>query len=229
MLKLYLHCRYLFNYASVSLFYFSTLSKLHFMAPIRVGILGLSASGTSGTSWGERAHLDYLKKSPKYEVVALCNSSVESSERAVKSFGLPASTKAYGDPEDLANDPNVDLVVSSTRVDKHAETVLASLKKGKDVFCEWPLARNLVEAEELLAVAKKSGSRTMVGLQGRVAPAVVKLKEIVKSGRIGDVLSSTFVGSPGNGGETEGKGVFYFTDREVGGNMVSIHFGHSKS
>ena len=64
------------------------------MAPTKVGFIGLSASG-----WARVAHLPYLKESGEYEIVAICNSSVESSEAAIKQYGLPPSTKAYGDPE----------------------------------------------------------------------------------------------------------------------------------
>jgi predicted dehydrogenase len=64
------------------------------MAPIRVGFLGLSKSG-----WAPGAHLPYLRDRGKYEIVAICNSSVASSQEAIKLYSLPSSTKAYGDPE----------------------------------------------------------------------------------------------------------------------------------
>jgi hypothetical protein len=64
------------------------------MAPIRVGFIGLSSSG-----WAKGAHFPFLKESDKYEIVAICNSSVESAREAIKSYELPSTTKAYGDPE----------------------------------------------------------------------------------------------------------------------------------
>lgn len=72
------------------------------MAPIKVGFIGLGA--TSG--WARSAHLPYLKESGKYEIVAICNSSAESSKEAIKLYGLPESTKAYGDPEGWSPIPN---------------------------------------------------------------------------------------------------------------------------
>src|ERR1700712_4315373 len=106
------------------------------MSSIRVGIIGLSAAAT-GTNWAATAHLPFLLKSPHYTITALCNSSVEAAKKAIVAYELPDTTKAYGNPEDIANDPEVDLVVANTRVDKHAEVLLASLKRGKDVFSEW--------------------------------------------------------------------------------------------
>ena len=107
------------------------------MAPIRVGLIGLSASAT--TSWASRAHLPYLlspRGQEKYLIVALCNSSVEAASKAIAAFGLPSETRAYGNPDDLAGDEDVDLVVCNTRVDRHYETILPSLAAGKSVFCE---------------------------------------------------------------------------------------------
>lgn len=76
------------------------------MPPIRVGIIGLSAGAK--TSWASTAHLPYLQTSRgKYAIVALCNSSVSAAQSAIKAYGLPDSTKAYGDPKDLASDTEV--------------------------------------------------------------------------------------------------------------------------
>jgi predicted dehydrogenase len=195
------------------------------MSPIRVGIIGLSAAAT-GTNWAAIAHLPYLSKSPHYTITALCNSSVEAAKKAIKAYDLPTTTKAYGSPEDLANDPDVDLVVANTRVDKHAEVLLASLRKGKDVFSEWPLDKNADVAKEMLAAGKAGGGKIIVGLQGRQSPTVRKIKSLIDSGRIGKVLSSTVIGAAGNGGGEESTLVSYFTDKNIGGNMFTIHFGH---
>src|ERR1700721_2391602 len=105
------------------------------MAPIRIGFIGLSASGRGASD----AHFPYLRGSPKYTITALCNSSVEAAHAAIKAHNLPSSTKAYGSPQDLANDPDVDLVVCSVRVDRHYDAIIPALEAGKDCFCEWPL------------------------------------------------------------------------------------------
>jgi predicted dehydrogenase len=63
------------------------------MAPIKVGFIGLGALG-----WARGAHLPYLKDSGEYAIVAVCNTSAASAQKAIELYGLPASTKAYGDP-----------------------------------------------------------------------------------------------------------------------------------
>ncbi|KAF2804357.1 NAD-P-binding protein [Mytilinidion resinicola] len=192
------------------------------MARIRIGLIGLSAAG----SWASQAHLPYLKASEKYTIVALCNTSVESAKAAIKAHDLPASTKAYGAYKDLASDSDVDLVVCSVRVDRHYDAIKPALEAGKDVYCEWPLGKNLEEGLELAALAKKKAVRTMVGLQARQSALVKKIKEIVDSGRIGKVLSVSFVGAAHNLGTAEMEKYEYLNHKEVGGNLVTIHFSH---
>lgn len=69
-------------------------------------MIGLSA--TAKTSWASGAHLPYLQSSQeKFILTALCNSSVAAAQSAIKAYDLPASTKAYGNPEDFANDQEV--------------------------------------------------------------------------------------------------------------------------
>ena len=62
--------------------------------PIRVGFIGLSGKG-----WGPSAHIPYLIASPKYKIVAVCNTSVASAEASIQENKLGPETKAYGNPE----------------------------------------------------------------------------------------------------------------------------------
>ncbi|KAF7562914.1 hypothetical protein G7046_g1250 [Stylonectria norvegica] len=172
------------------------------MAPIRTAIIGLSSSAK--TSWASSAHLPYL----------------------LSAAGVP-KTRAYGDPEALAKDADVDFVVDVTRVDVHHPTILPSVKAGKAVYVEWPLAQDEEHVKELVEAARKSGSPTVVGVQGRLAPIVLKLRELVHSGRIGKVLSSEIRGAGGSmDRQYLSPGLKYFTQRAIGGNVFTIGFGH---
>ena len=199
------------------------------MAPIRTAIIGLSAS--SVTSWASGAHLPYLlspRGREKYTITALCNSSVDAAKKAISAYHLSPDTKAYGDPQSLADDPDIDLVVCATRVDIHHETALPSVRAGKSVFTEWPLAQDLKHVAELADGARAAaGSRSIVGLQGRLAPPVVRIRETLREGRIGKVLSAEVRAYGGSvDRETLVSGLSYFTDRAVGGNIYTIGFGH---
>ncbi|PWY90370.1 NAD(P)-binding protein [Aspergillus sclerotioniger CBS 115572] len=197
--------------------------------PIRTALIGLSASAI--TSWAADAHLPAIQ-SPSgqalMQITALCNSSVAAAETAIRTYHLgPATVKAYGNPDDLAADPTVDLVICTTRVDKHYPTVLASLRAGKSVYIEWPITSTVAEVDKLLSVARASGATVAVGLQARFAPPIIKIKEILRSGRLGRLLSTEVRGYGGTGArDVLPTGLKYFAQKEVGGNPITIGFGH---
>ncbi|KAJ4356125.1 uncharacterized protein N0V89_004153 [Didymosphaeria variabile] len=69
----------------------------------------------------------------RFELNALLNSSVSAADAAITRFNLQKHTiRTYGSPDDLANDRETDLKLTSTRTDKHYEATLASIKAGKD-------------------------------------------------------------------------------------------------
>ncbi|KAJ7683066.1 hypothetical protein B0H17DRAFT_1074527, partial [Mycena rosella] len=175
-------------------------------------------------------HLPYLlspRGLARYQIVALCNSSTAAARAAISAFNLPSETRAYGSPADLAADADVELVICCTRVDVHHETVRPSLAAGKMVYCEWPLAQDLEHVRDLAQLAREKQVRTMVAVQGRVAPSVKKLRELLEHGRIGKVVSAEVRAAGGlNDREILPKNLEYFTKREVGGNVFTIGFGH---
>ena len=194
------------------------------MPPIRVGIIGLSAT----SSWAVHAHLPNLENSTKYQLTGVCNSSLESSQAAIKAHDLDEKvTKPYASVTDLAADPEIDLVVCAVRVDRHYECLKPVLAAGKDVFVEWPLASNLEQATELLRLAEEKGVKTMVGLQGQMGPVVQRVKALIYDEKsIGRVVGSSIDLSTGLGGAEIQEGYEYLNDAESGGNMLVIPFGH---
>lgn len=193
------------------------------MAPIKVGILGLS---TKPSAWATLAHYPYLKSSDHYKIVAVCNSSLQSSQAAIEHFGLK-DAKAYDKYDALAQDPDVDLYVVSTRADTHYDVAKPGLLAGKAVYVEWPLGANASQAREMADLAKKNGCRTIVGLQGRAAPSVLTVKKIIDSGRLGEIHSVSFIGTTNVWQDNAASERYnYFMDRKVGGNLLTIYGGH---
>lgn len=197
------------------------------MPPIRVAIVGLSSSAKAG--WAATGHLPYLQSSEgkkHYQVVALLNSSVAAAESAKAAFNIP-DAKAYGEPADLAADPDVDLVVVTTRADVHFSVVESSIRAKKAVYIEWPLTHDLASSLELTKDLP-TPSDTIVGLQGRVAPITLRLKELLASGTVGKVLSSE-VRTYGNVMPRDAlpETFAYFADKKVGGHPFNIHYGHT--
>lgn len=202
------------------------------MAPIRVGIIGLGAKEAGLVavgSWAASALLPSFLNSPHYEITAVCNSSVESSQRSIDFHKLGPKVKAYGTPEDIANDPNVDLVAVSINVGHHYAVTKPALLAKKQVFVEWPLGANTTEAEELTQLAKDASLKTVIGTQFLSDPAFAKLKEIVDSGVLGRITSTEAHIAPNYGRpDTWGYDATYYLDLKSGGNEFHIAMAHCK-
>ena len=186
---------------------------------IGVGIVGLSAAG----GWAANAHVPALAALDGFEVRALSASSADSARAAGERYGVPL---AFGTAEELAARDEVDLVAVTVRVARHREPVLAAIRAGKAVYCEWPLARDLAEAEELAAAARASGVRTTIGLQGRSAPVLLHIRDLVAGGYVGEVLSTTIVASAGAWGATFQAREPYLLDRDSGNTLLNVAAGH---
>lgn len=184
---------------------------------IGVGIVGLSATG----GWAAGAHLPALQAAGGIELRGLVASSAASGRAASEAYGVPAHESV----EQLARREDIDLVVVTVKVPKHRELVLPALKAGVPVLSEWPLAVDLPEAEELERAAR--GVRTFIGLQGRSAPVLRRLADLVADGYLGDVLSATVVASSAGWGSPVSERGRYTLDRASGATMLTIGFGHA--
>jgi predicted dehydrogenase len=88
----------------------------------------------------------------------------------------------------VLQDPDVTALVVATPAATHADLARRALAAGKHVFVEKPLALSTADAIELATTADRSGLILMVGHTFEFVPAVRKMKELVDSGTIGDVL-----------------------------------------
>ncbi|QUQ65890.1 Gfo/Idh/MocA family protein [Kutzneria sp. CA-103260] len=183
-----------------------------------VGIVGLSAH----SGWAAAAHVPALRAIEGYELRALSASTPESAQAAGSKYGVPL---VFSDPADLAQHPDVDLVVVTVKVPYHDELVRPALEAGKMVLCEWPLAADLTRASSLTDLA--GDLRTAVGLQARSAPPLRYLRDLIADGYIGDVLSTTLIGTGGAWGATYETDSKYLIDAANGATLLSIPFGHT--
>src|SRR5437867_3936450 len=188
---------------------------------IRVGIIGANPD----RGWAAQAHIPALKSlSDDFEITALATSRRESADAAGKLFHVPV---AFDNHQDLVNSAAVDVVAVTVKVPYHLELATAALDAGKAVYCEWPLGNGLNEAETLAALAKKKGVLAVAGLQARSAPPVAYVRDLIKQGYVGEVLSTTLIGSGMGWGPTVEPFNAYLNDKKNGATMLSIPLGHT--
>ena len=186
---------------------------------IRVGLIGANAN----YGWSKRAHLPALLGMDDFELTAVCTSRPETAEESKAFYG---ARLAFHDYTEMSNHPDVDLVVVSVSVPAHHGMVTAGLQAGKHVFCEWPLGANSTESEELASMAREKGVHTLIGLQARGGPALLRLKELVEEGYVGDMLACNMtMFLPGL--LQRGADRAWMADRANGANSLSIASGHA--
>ncbi len=149
---------------------------------IRLGFVGANVRA----NWASQSHFPALRASPDVELTAVCTTRPESAAEARAALG---ATLAFHDVRAMVASPEIDAVAVVVRVPSHYEPTRAAIEAGKHVYTEWPLGRTTAEAEELAALAQAKGVQTAVGLQSRVSPTLMYMREQIASGSVGEVLS----------------------------------------
>ena len=127
------------------------------MKELQIGVVGLGAIG--------RDHVKrFTERITGCRVVAVSEVNQEVGRKVAEQYGA----KFYEDGEELINSPEVEAVMVTTWDPAHAQYVMASIKAGKYVFCEKPLATEVSECEEIVAAEQAFGKRIVqVGFMRR--------------------------------------------------------------
>jgi len=186
---------------------------------IRLGLIGASVKGT----WSARSHLPALQASSDVELAAVCTTKAVSAEAARRAYG---ARLAFDDYRKMIASPEIDAVAVVVRVPSHYAPTKAALEAGKHVYCEWPLGQTTTEAAELAALAKANQLITAVGLQARVNPTLMHMKEQVEAGFVGEVLA-VHVNLLRDGVLSRPSHRTWQRDVELGAHTLTIAAGHS--
>lgn len=117
----------------------------------------------------------------------LCGVASRNIEKA-KSFGdFFQADKHYGSYQELANDPNIDVVYIATPHTFHFEHTMMCLEKGKAVLCEKAFGMNASEVEQMIAKAREKNVFLMEALWTRFIPATEKVLDLLNEGLIGNL------------------------------------------
>lgn len=187
---------------------------------IKVGLIG----GSMNNQWASQTHIPALKNNPFYKLTAIGTSNMDTAKESANILNVPHAFTNY---KELAQSKDVDLVVVSIKVPHHYDAVMAVLDENKHIYCEWPLAINTKQAEKMAQLADDRNIHHAIGLQGRQSPEVNYLKQAIKEGDIGKVISCTMqVATQGKGGITDEKSR-YLLNEINGATLLTINGGHS--
>jgi predicted dehydrogenase len=170
-----------------------------------------------GAGWIMDYHARAVIEHPGAELVAASSWREPSLAKLAERHGIPRTTTDW---RELAADPEVDAVVVGTPNALHAPQAVAFLQAGKHVLVEKPMARNLEEADAMLAAARASGARLMVAHCWRFHPDVLALRARVAAGELGEVVKTRSYGVHAHWGPSG-----WFTDPELAGGGALLDMG----
>jgi len=141
---------------------------------VGVGLIGYGAIA--------EAHARSVTATPGLMLAAVADISDERRKTAAREW----SVRTHSRTEDMLEDPEVGLVVVGTPPSVHSDSVLAALRAGKHVVCEKPFALRVEEVDRMIDAAAAHGRVLTVFQSRRWDPDYLALREVVRSGRIGD-------------------------------------------
>ncbi|NLK07489.1 MAG: inositol 2-dehydrogenase [Firmicutes bacterium] len=146
---------------------------------VRVGVIGVGRIG--------KIHIENLCYGvPNAEVAAVADINVNEAKRWAGKFGI---TNVANDPMAIITDENIDAVLICSPTDLHAQQIIAAADAGKHIFCEKPIANDIVKTKKALAAVRKAKVKLQLGFNRRFDPNFQKIHTLVREGALGEVHS----------------------------------------
>ena len=146
---------------------------------VRWGVLSTAHIGTEQV-------IPAIQQGRNCEVVAIASRDLARGRKAADRLAIPS---AYASYEELLADQDIDAVYNPLPNHLHRDWTIAAARAGKHVLCEKPLALNADEAQEMVDSCADAGVKLMEAFMYRLHPSWLKVRELVASGAIGELLS----------------------------------------
>lgn len=153
--------------------------------PLGIAVIGAGMAGKAHANAYRQAGSLYSSTLPPLRLVSICDLNGRLAEDAAARFGYERHDTDW---RAIVDDPEIHVVSVVVANFLHREIVEALLAAGKHVLCEKPLSDTIEDAEAMAATAREASSIARIGLTFRRAPGVAFVRELVQSGRLGDVL-----------------------------------------
>ncbi|WP_394524841.1 Gfo/Idh/MocA family protein [Lacrimispora sp. JR3] len=150
------------------------------METIKIGILGAGRIAA--------VLADTMVQMPKVQLVGVASRSLYKAQEFASRFSIK---KAYGSYEELAKDPEIQLIYIATPHSEHCRNAKLCLENGKHVLCEKSFAANASQAEEMIALAKEKNLLITEAMWVRYMPMAETIRKVIASGIIGEPMTLT--------------------------------------
>ena len=156
---------------------------------VNIGFIGFGSMGKVHAYSAESSRYFFDTPDVSPVLYGVCATTRERALSYAERFGIK---RAYRDYREMIDDPDIDVVDICTPNTFHFEEIMYALEKGKDIYCEKPLCASYGEARRAADAAKESSSVCGVVFNTRFLLPVIRAKELIDAGRIGNILSYDF-------------------------------------
>ena len=146
---------------------------------VRWGVLGVAGIAV-------RKVIPALQKGQWTEVTAIASRDRIKAQDSARALGI---ARAYGSYEELLSDSEIEVIYNPLPNHLHVPWTLKAAEAGKHVLCEKPLGLTAEEARTLLAVRERAGVKIGEAFMVRTHPQWLRARELIASGRIGELRS----------------------------------------
>src|ERR1700692_2208420 len=137
---------------------------------------------------GMRKVLPAMQKGQYTTITAIASRVLSNAREAAHALQIPT---VYGSYEELLADPNIDAIYNPLPNQMHVPWTIKAAEAGKHVLCEKPLSMTVAEAKTLLAVRERTGVKIGEAFMIRSYTQWLRLRELLREGRIGELRSVT--------------------------------------
>lgn len=155
------------------------------MKTLRVGILGLGFIGKVHAYGYITLPLFYDKLGVRGKITHVCTSKAETAEAGREQLDAQVATTDY---RDVTENPDIDVVHICTPNHLHKEALLSAMRHQKHIYCDKPLVVDMAEAEAVQGALADYRATAQMTLQCRFFPAVMRAKQLIEEGFLGQVL-----------------------------------------
>lgn len=149
---------------------------------ITVALAGLGSRGKDTYAHAAKAYPD------KMEITAIADINPQKVQMVAEEYRI-AAEHCYGSAEEMLEEPRLaDVMFITTQDRQHVRQAIAALRKGYHILLEKPISPDLEECREIVKVAKECGRKVVVCHVLRYTPVFRKVKEILDSGVLGDIV-----------------------------------------
>ena len=153
---------------------------------IRIGMVGYGFIGKVHTLAYQLLPMIYDPAPADIQLVGVSAASEASVCKGVGQGGYGFGTTDW---RELVERDDIDVINCCTPNFLHKEMLIGAMRAGKHVYCDKPLAMSLAEAREIVAIADETGIRHQMTFEYRFIPAMMRAKQLVEEGFLGQVFS----------------------------------------